>query len=81
MYVISCCVVSACSYLVIIFQACKSRLFKVTMSAPGDLLGLSPAPALALVEHGWQLSEWLDTARTSQWMCDVTIRSAEQSLA
>ena len=30
--------------------------------------------ALALVEHGWQLSEWLDTARTSHWMCDVTIR-------
>ena len=31
--------------------------------------------ALALVEHGWQLSQWLDTARTSQWMCDVTIRT------
>ena len=48
------------------------------------LLGCDPGPgtegevdsaALALVEHGWQLSEWLDTARTSQWMCDVTIRS------
>ena len=27
-----------------------------------------------VLDHGWQLSEWLDTARTSHWMCDVTIR-------
>ena len=28
----------------------------------------------AAEEHGRQLSQWLDMARTSQWMCDVTIR-------
>ena len=30
-----------------------------------------------LLEHGWQLSEWLESARTSSWLSDVMVRWRE----